>query len=92
MFELKNENEEFRDLTYEYILAIQTQVAFYIFFSINNELAHDVKVDLFKVPFSIRKGRLFYFGSRMIATLAVPQTIVSFYFLLIVLSNQNMHE
>jgi hypothetical protein len=92
MVELINENKEFRDSTYKYILAIQTQVSFYICFSINNELAHDVKVDLFKVPFSIRKGGLFYFDSRMIATLAVPQTIVSFYFLLVVLSNQNMHE
>jgi hypothetical protein len=63
MIGLKNENVELGDSTYDYILAIQTEMSLYVCFSIKNELVHDVKVDFFKVPLSIRKRRFFSFTS-----------------------------
>jgi len=63
MIQWKNENVELGDSNYDYILAIQTEMSLYVCFSIKNELVHDVKVDFFKVPLSIRKRRLFSFAS-----------------------------
>jgi hypothetical protein len=59
MVKLKIDNEEFRGPIYNYIFAMQIQLSLYVCSSINNELAHDVKVDFFKDPFQLEKEDFF---------------------------------